>query len=71
VIRLQQGIPTDTAKAIVKFIKTRGPKKVQGAIQADQVRASSPSRDNLQNLMQQLKEEDFGLELKFGNYRSG
>jgi uncharacterized protein YajQ (UPF0234 family) len=44
-------------------------KKVQAAIQADQVRVSSPSRDELQTAIRMLKGHDFGIELKFGNYR--
>ncbi len=69
-VDLQQGIPTETARAIVKFIKDRKLKKVQAAIQAEQVRVSSPSRDELQNVMHLLKQEDFGMELQFGNYRT-
>ncbi|MFQ5766619.1 MAG: YajQ family cyclic di-GMP-binding protein [Acidobacteriota bacterium] len=69
-IDLQQGIPTDTCKAIVKFLKGHKLKKVQASIQGDQVRVSSPSRDVLQEVIQLLKQEDFGLELEFGNYRS-
>ena len=69
VITLQQGIPTDASRAIVKFLKDRKLKKVQAAIQADQLRISSPSRDELQAVMQILKAEDFGVELQFGNYR--
>lgn len=69
-ISLQQGIPSETARAIVKFIKGLRLKKVQSEIQADQVRVSSPSRDDLQNVMRLLREQDFGVELKFGNYRS-
>jgi uncharacterized protein YajQ (UPF0234 family) len=68
-IEVQQGIPTDKAKSIVKFIKDLKLKKVQASIQGDQVRATSPSRDTLQELMGHLKQEDFGLELNFGNYR--
>ena len=68
-IELQQGIPTDTAKAIVKFIKEQK-RKVQAAIQADQVRVSSTSRDELQAVMALLKKQDYGIELTFGNYRS-
>jgi len=66
---LQQGIPVDTARQIVKFLKDHKLKKVQAAIQADQVRVSSPSKDELQNAMQLLRQEDFGVELEFGNYR--
>jgi uncharacterized protein YajQ (UPF0234 family) len=69
-ITLQQGIPTDTARAIVKYVKDKKLKKVQASIQKDQVRVTSPSRDELQNVMGLLKEEDFGVELNFGNYRS-
>jgi len=53
----------------VKFIKERKLKKVQAAIQADQVRVSSPSKDELQDAMRQLREHDFGVALQFGNYR--
>jgi uncharacterized protein YajQ (UPF0234 family) len=70
-ITLQQGIPTDTARAIVKYIKDKKLKKVQASIQKDQVRVTSPSRDELQNVIGLLKEHDFGVELDFGNYRSG
>ena len=69
-INLQQGIPIETARAMVKFIKELKIKKVQSEIQGDQVRVSSPKRDALQTVMQQIKEKDFGLELQFGNYRS-
>ena len=68
-ITLQQGIPTDTARAIVKFLKDQKLKKVQAAIQGDQLRISSPSKDELQGAIQRLKAEDFGLALQFGNYR--
>lgn len=69
-IELQQGIPTDTGRAIVKFLKDAKLKKVQAAIQADQVRVTSPSKDDLQTAMRVLKEHDFGIDLQFGNYRS-
>jgi hypothetical protein len=69
-LKLQQGIPTETARAIVKCIKEKKMKKVQAAIQGDQVRISSPSRDALQEVQALLKGEDFGIELEFGNYRS-
>jgi len=68
-VTLQQGIPTDAARAIVKFLKDRKLKKVQGAIQGDQIRVTSPSKDDLQQAMQLLRAEDFGIELQFGNYR--
>jgi uncharacterized protein YajQ (UPF0234 family) len=69
-VTLQQGIPTETAREIVKLIKEHKFRKVQAAIQGDQVRLSSPSRDELQEVIALLKENDFGIELSFGNYRS-
>jgi cyclic-di-GMP-binding protein len=69
VITLQQGIPTEAGKDIVKFLKDRKIKKVQASIQGDQLRISSPSRDELQTVMQMLREQDFGVALQFGNYR--
>ena len=68
-LALQQGIPIETAREIVKFVKEHKLRKVQVAIQADQVRVSSPSRDELQNVMALLRQHDFGVELNFGNYR--
>jgi hypothetical protein len=68
-VTLTQGIPTDTAREIVKAIKAQGLKKVQASIQGDEVRISSPSRDELQTVIHFLREQDFGIELKFGNYR--
>ncbi len=69
VVTLQQGIPTEAAKDIVKFLKDNKLKKVQAAIQAEQVRVSSPSKDELQEAMRLLREHDFGVALQFGNYR--
>lgn len=69
VIELKQGVSTEAAKAIVKLIKDQKLKKVQAAIQGDQVRVSSPSRNTLQDVIALLKAEDFGIELQFGNYR--
>ena len=56
-------------REIVKFIKDQKLKKVQAAIQADQVRVSAPAKDDLQEAMRQLREHDFGVALQFGNYR--
>ncbi|HKB10377.1 MAG TPA: YajQ family cyclic di-GMP-binding protein [Vicinamibacterales bacterium] len=69
VIDIQQGIPIEAAREIVKYIKDKKLKKVQAAIQADQVRVSSPSKDELQETMRALREHDFGVALQFGNYR--
>jgi cyclic-di-GMP-binding protein len=68
-MNLVQGIPTDTAREIAKAVKARGFKKVQVAIQGDQLRVSSPSRDALQEVIAFLKGEDYGVELQFGNFR--
>jgi uncharacterized protein YajQ (UPF0234 family) len=70
VVALQQGIPTEAAKAIVQFLKDRKMKKVQAAIMADQVRVSSGSKDELQEAIRVLREHDFGVALQFGNYRN-
>ncbi len=66
---LQQGIPADKAKEIVKTIKDTKI-KVQASIQADQVRVAGKNRDDLQSVIQLLKSKDFGIELQFTNYRS-
>jgi uncharacterized protein YajQ (UPF0234 family) len=68
-ISLQQGIPGEKAKDIVKFLKDAKLTKVQASIQGDQLRVTSPSKDNLQEAMRQLREQDFGVALQFGNYR--
>src|SRR6266853_5886632 len=70
VIPIQQGIPNEAAREIVKYVKDQKLKKVQASIQADQVRVSSPSKDELQAAMQALREHAFGVALKFGHYRS-
>ncbi len=68
-IALQQGIPTEAAKAIVKYLKDQGVRKVQATIQADQVRVTSASKDELQNAIRLLRGHDFDVELQFGNFR--
>jgi hypothetical protein len=68
-ITLKQGIDQDTAKRIVKAVKDEGFKKVQVAIQGEELRVTSPSRDELQDVITFLKSQDFGVELQFGNYR--
>jgi uncharacterized protein YajQ (UPF0234 family) len=69
-ITLQQGITSDAAREIVKFLKESGPKKVQASIQGDQLRIASASKDDLQAAMAALRGQDFGVALQFGNYRS-
>jgi cyclic-di-GMP-binding protein len=68
VAKIQQGIPSEKAKEIVRAIKDRR-LKVQAAIQADQVRVSGRVKDELQSAMALLRERDFGLPLQFTNYR--
>jgi uncharacterized protein YajQ (UPF0234 family) len=68
-VTLTQGIESDIARKIVKDIKDHKYKKVQAQIQGDAVRISGPSRDELQQVITQLKANDYGIELKFGNYR--
>jgi uncharacterized protein YajQ (UPF0234 family) len=69
VFTIQEGIPIEAAREIVKYLKDKKLKKVQASIQGDQVRVSSPSRDDLQEAIQALREHDFGVALQFGNYR--
>lgn len=68
VIKLRQGIPSEKAKEIVKFIKETK-LKVQPTIQGEQVRVSSVKIDFLQDILQHLRKQDFGLDLQFINYR--
>ena len=68
-VRLTQGISADAAKKIVKAVKEGGFKKTQASIQGDEIRVTSPSRDELQAVIAALRGQDFGIELKFGNYR--
>jgi hypothetical protein len=67
-VELQKGIPTEKAREIVKIIK--GTKlKVQAAIQGDQLRVSGKSKDDLQTVMQVLRETDLGIDMQFTNRR--
>ena len=68
-IALQQGIPIEKAKEIVRLIKDTKI-RVQAAIQEDQVRVSGKNRDDLQKIIALLKEKDLGIALQFTNYRS-
>jgi uncharacterized protein YajQ (UPF0234 family) len=68
-VTLTQGIPQDVAKKIAKAIRDGGFKKAQASIQGDEIRVASPSKDELQGVIAFLKAQDFGIELKFGNFR--
>jgi uncharacterized protein YajQ (UPF0234 family) len=68
-VTMQQGIPIEKAREIVKLIKN-SKKKVQAAIQGDLVRVSGKDRDTLQEIMALLKQNDFGIDMQFTNYRS-
>ena len=68
-VKLKTSLDSDTAKKVAAAIKEAKLKKVQAAIQGDQVRVTSPSRDDLQDAIALLRKQDFGVELKFGNYR--
>lgn len=68
-IKLKTALDSDTAKKVAAAIKEAKLKKVQAAIQGEQVRVSSPSKDELQQAIALLRQKDFGVELKFGNYR--
>jgi uncharacterized protein YajQ (UPF0234 family) len=68
-VTLQQGIPIEKAREIVKVIKN-SKKKVQAAIQGDLVRVSGKDRDTLQEIIAIVKQQDFGIDMQFINYRS-
>jgi uncharacterized protein YajQ (UPF0234 family) len=68
-VTIKQGIDDEKARAIVKRIKSDGPKGVQSQVQGDTVRVSSKKRDDLQAVIAMLKEADFGIPLQFTNYR--
>jgi uncharacterized protein YajQ (UPF0234 family) len=68
-ITLQQGIPIEKARDIVKLIKD-SKKKVQASIQGDVVRISGKDRDTLQDVIALLRQKDFGIDMQFTNYRS-
>jgi len=68
-ITMQQGIPIEKAREIVKLIKN-SKKKVQASIQGDLVRVSGKDRDTLQDVIAMLKQQDFGIDMQFTNYRS-
>ena|SRR3984893_4753263 len=68
-ITMQQGIPIEKAREIVKLIKN-SKKKVQASIQGDLVRVSGKDRDSLQEVIALLKPQDFGIDMQFTNYRT-
>jgi uncharacterized protein YajQ (UPF0234 family) len=68
-IGLKMSLDGETAKKVAAAIKNAKMKKVQASIQGEQVRVTSPSRDELQEVMALLRGQDFGVELNFGNYR--
>jgi uncharacterized protein YajQ (UPF0234 family) len=68
-ITMQQGIPIEKAREIVKTIKDTK-KKVNASIQGDLVRVSSKDRDSLQEIIALLKQRDFGVDMQFTNYRT-
>jgi hypothetical protein len=68
-INLQQGIPIEKAKEIVKLVKD-SKKKAQASIQGDTVRISSKDRDELQSIIAMLRAKDMGVDLQFTNYRT-
>jgi uncharacterized protein YajQ (UPF0234 family) len=68
-VQIQQGIPQDKAKEVVRFIKD-SKAKVQASIQGDVVRVSGKDRDTLQDVIASLKSKDFGINMQFSNYRT-
>ena len=68
-VKIQQGIPIEKAKEVVKFIKD-AKLKVQASIQGETVRVSGKDRDTLQDTISKLKAHDFGIDMQFDNYRT-
>jgi len=67
-IKITQGLSTEKAKDVVKFLKGSG-LKVQGSIQGDSVRVNGSKKDILQQAISAMRTQDFGVELQFENYR--
>ncbi|WP_020668498.1 YajQ family cyclic di-GMP-binding protein [Amycolatopsis nigrescens] len=67
--RIIQGISSEKAKQIAKYIRDEGPKGVQAQIQGDQLRVSGKKKDHLQDIIALLKAHDFEIALQFTNYR--
>jgi cyclic-di-GMP-binding protein len=68
-VKIQQGIPTDKAKEVVRFIKDEK-LKVQASIQGETIRISGKDRDTLQEVIAKLKATEFGIDMQFDNFRS-
>jgi cyclic-di-GMP-binding protein len=68
-VKIQQGIPIEKAKEVVKFIKD-SKLKVQASIQGETVRIAGKDRDTLQDVIAKLKAKDFGIDMQFDNYRT-
>ena len=68
-VKVQQGIPIEKAKEIVKYIKDEK-FKVQASIQGETVRVSGKDKDTLQDVISKLKAKDFAIDMQFDNYRS-
>lgn len=68
-VKIQQGIPIEKAKEVVRYIKDEK-FKVQASIQGETVRVSGKDRDTLQDVISKLKAKDFGIDMTFDNYRS-
>jgi|SRR6266404_5862672 len=68
-VKIQQGIPIEKAKEVVKYLKDIK-LKVQASIQGETVRVSGKDRDTLQDAIAKLKAKDFGIDMKFDNYRT-
>ena len=70
VVEIQDGLTTEQAKEVVRYLKDAKLKRVQSSINAETVRISGPDKDDLQAAIALLKQHDFGVELKYGNFRS-
>ena len=70
VVEIQDGLTSEQVKEVVRHLKDAKLKRVQASINADTVRVSGPDKDDLQGAIALLKQHDFGVELKFGNFRS-
>jgi uncharacterized protein YajQ (UPF0234 family) len=66
---LKEGISTENAKKIAKFLRDEGPKSVKSQIQGDELRVTSKSRDDLQEAIEMIKNGPFDFAVQFTNYR--